>query len=144
MSHFSLCPSFQASWEAESVHLDSVIVLLREKLKQTWSLKHTTFQGQSLTALVITLLTSTVILRGLLRYPERLRSHGHTRAVTAAQHSTASCASPSSSASSRGVRASQIPVLAGAITFGAALCLLQQLCIASLEGKREEGGKKDF
>lgn len=44
----------------------------------------TTFQGRSLTALDITLLTSTVILRELLRDPERLQAHGQPAAVTAA------------------------------------------------------------
>lgn len=41
------------------------------------------FQGQSLTALDITLLTSTVILRELLRDPERLQARGQPAAVTA-------------------------------------------------------------
>lgn len=45
----------------------------------------TTFQGQSLTALDITL-TSTVILRELLRYSERLLAHRHPATVTAAWH----------------------------------------------------------
>lgn len=46
----------------------------------------TTFQGQRLTVLDITLLTSTVILKELLRYPEGLLAHGHPATETSAPH----------------------------------------------------------
>lgn len=108
-----------------------------ERLKQTWSLEPTTFQGQSLTAFDITLLTSTVILAGLLRYPERLRVHGHPAAAAAAWHCKL-CISLELCCL-LGCPGIPEPSAAWGNHLEGALCLLQQLCLAILEGKGKKG-----